>query len=176
MYNFIFNPISILLTLYNLQNKVILMNICLLKLSPVQQDDLSWLTHWSRVTHICVSKLTIIGSYNGLSPGRRQAIIWTNAGILLIRSLGTSFSEILSEIHTFSFKKMHLNMSSGKWRPWCLGLNVLTKCPGTFPHMFSDFSVYTTVRLSDISVGLESFSNLLNSMPRKVKVLILKTV
>ena len=42
------------------------------------------LTHWGRVTHICVSKLTIIGSDNGLSPDRRQAIIWTNAGILLI--------------------------------------------------------------------------------------------
>ena len=39
-----------------------------------------YLTHWGRVAHICVSKLTIIGSDNGLSPGRRQAIIWTNAG------------------------------------------------------------------------------------------------
>ena len=39
------------------------------------------LTHWGRVTHICVSNLTIIDSDNGLSPGRRQAIIWTNAGI-----------------------------------------------------------------------------------------------
>ena len=47
------------------------------------------------MTHICVSKLTIIGSDNGLSPGRRQAIIWTNAGILLIRTLGTIFREIL---------------------------------------------------------------------------------
>ena len=83
------------------------------------------LTHWGRVTHICVSKLTIIGSDNGLSPGRRQAIIWTNGGILLIRPLGTNFSEILSEIHTFSFKKMHLKTSSAKWRPFCLGLNVL---------------------------------------------------
>ena len=54
------------------------------------------------MTHICVSKLTIIGSDNGLSPGRRQAIIWTNAGILFIRT------------------------SSGKWRPFCLGLNELT--------------------------------------------------
>ena len=79
------------------------------------------LTHWGRVTHKCVSKLTIIGSDNGLSPGRRQAIIWTNAGILLIRPLGTNFSEI----YTLSFKKMHLEMSSGKWRPSCLGLNVL---------------------------------------------------
>ena len=74
------------------------------------------------MTHICVSKLTIIGSDNG----RRQAIIWTNAGILLIRILGTNFGEILSKIPTFSFKKMHLKMSSAKWRPFCLGLNVLT--------------------------------------------------
>ena len=59
------------------------------------------LTHWGRVTHKCVSKLTIIDPDNGLSPGQRQAIIWTNAGILLIRTLGTNFSEILCEIHSF---------------------------------------------------------------------------
>ena len=84
------------------------------------------LTHWGRVTHICVNKLTTIGSDNGLSPGRRQAIIWTNAGILLIGPLGTNIGEILIKIWTFSFNKMHLKMSSGKWRPSCLGLNVLT--------------------------------------------------
>ena len=83
------------------------------------------LTHWGRVTQICVSKLTIIGSDNGLSPGRRQAIIWTNAGILLIRTLGTNFSEILGEIHSFSFTKMHLKMSSAKWRLFGLHLNEL---------------------------------------------------
>ena len=77
------------------------------------------------MTHICVGKLTILGSDNGLSPGRRQAIIWTNAGILLIGPLGTNFSEILIGILTFSFKKMRLKMSSVKWRPFCLGLNVL---------------------------------------------------
>ena len=86
------------------------------------EDDL---THWGRVTHIWVGKLTIIGSDNGLLPGWRQAIIWTNAGILLIRALGTNFSEILSEICASSFKKMHLKMLSAKWRPFCLGLNVL---------------------------------------------------
>ena len=59
-------------------------------------------------------------------PGRRQAIIWTSAGILLIGSLGTNFSEILIGIQTFSFRKMQLKMSSAKWRPFCLGLNVLT--------------------------------------------------
>ena len=83
------------------------------------------LTHWGRETHICVRKLTIIASYNGLSPDRRQAIIWTNAGILLIRSLGTNFSDFLSKIRAFSFKKMHLKMLSAKWRPFCLGLIVL---------------------------------------------------
>ena len=77
------------------------------------------------MTHICVSKLTIIGSDNGLSPDRRQAIIWTNAGLLLIGPLGTNFSEILIEILTFLFKKMHLKVSSVKQQPFCLGLNVL---------------------------------------------------
>ena len=77
------------------------------------------------MTHICFSRLTFIGSDNGFSPGRRQAIIWTNAGMLLIRTLGTNFSEILIEIDTFSFKKMHLKKSSGKRRPFCLGLNML---------------------------------------------------
>ena len=72
------------------------------------------LTHSGRVTHICVTKLTIIGSDNSLSPGRRQAIIQTNAGILLMGALGTNVSEILIKIYTFSLKKMHLKMSSGK--------------------------------------------------------------
>ena len=84
------------------------------------------LTHWGRVKHICISKLTIIGSDNGLSPDWRQAIIWTNAGLLLIGPLGTNFSEILIQILTFSFKKMHLKVPSVKRRPFCLGLNVLS--------------------------------------------------
>ena len=83
------------------------------------------LTHWGRVRHICISKLTIIGSDNGLSPGRRQTIIWTNAGILLIGPLGANFSETSIKILTFSFKKMRLKVSSAKWRPFCLGLNGL---------------------------------------------------
>ena len=76
------------------------------------------------MTYICVVYLTIIGSDNGLSPSRRQAIIWTNAGILLIRPLGPNFSDILIKIDTFSLKKMHLKMSSAKRRPFCLGLIV----------------------------------------------------
>ena len=67
---------------------------------------------------ICFSKLTIIGSDNGLSPGRHQAIIWTNAEILLTGSLEINFSEILITIHIFSFTKMPFKMSSGNWRPF----------------------------------------------------------
>ena len=100
-----------------------------------------YLTHWGRVTHICVSKLTITGSDNGLSPGRRQAIIWTNAGILLIGALGTNVSEILIKICTFSLKKMLLKMSSGKRRPSCLGLNVLKWLGiGSFCKVVATFS------------------------------------
>ena len=85
-----------------------------------------YLTHWGRMTHLCISKVTSIASDNGLSPGRRQAIIWNNAGILLIGPLGTNVSEILIAIQTFSLKKIRLKMSSAKCRPFCLGLNVLT--------------------------------------------------
>ena len=67
----------------------------------------------------------IIGSDNGLSPVRRQAIIGTNAGILLIGPLGTNFSEILIGIQTFSFKKLRLKTGSAKWRLFCLGLSEL---------------------------------------------------
>ena len=57
--------------------------------------------------------------------GRRQAFIWNNAGILLIGPFGTNFNEMLIKICIFSFKKMHLKLSSGNWRPFCLSLNVL---------------------------------------------------
>ena len=113
--------------LYNihLQHSIRCDSNCLQNLHHAMRCNLNCLTHWGRVTHICVSKLTIIGSDNGLAPGRRQAIIWTNDGILLIGPLGTNFNEILIVYQTFSFKKMHLKMSSAKWRPFCLGLNVL---------------------------------------------------
>ena len=54
-----------------------------------------------------------------------QAITWTIAEILLIRLLGTNFSELLIRINSFLFKKMHLKMSSGKCCPFCPSLNVL---------------------------------------------------
>ena len=64
-----------------------------------------FLTHWGRATHICVSKPTIIASDNGLSPGRRQAIIWNNAGILSIGLLGTNFSEIFNRNSDIFFQE-----------------------------------------------------------------------
>ena len=75
------------------------------------------LTHWGRATHICVGNLTIIASDNGLSPGRSQAIIWTNAGILLIRPLRTNFNEILIGSQTFSFV---CEMACTLSRPQCV--------------------------------------------------------
>ena len=83
-----------------------------------QTTGIPYLTHWGRVTHIYVGKLT--NTDNGLLPGRRQIIIWTNAGILVNGPLGTNFRKI----HIFSFKKMHLKMSSANWRLFCLGVNV----------------------------------------------------
>ena len=68
-----------------------------------------------------VSELGSIGSGNGLSPVRRQAITWTNVELLLIRPLGTHLSEIRIKIQYFLFMKMHLQMSSAKWPPLCLG-------------------------------------------------------
>ena len=96
--------------------------------SPVLESrERRWPRWIKKALHIGIKRLwlTIIGSDNGLSPDRRQAIIWTNAGLLLIGPLGTNFSEILIEILTFSFKKMRLKVSSAKRRPFSLRLNVL---------------------------------------------------
>ena len=88
------------------------------------------------MTHICVGNLTIIGSDNGLSPGRRQAIIWTNDGILSIRPVGTNFSDILAEINNIFiqenvFKSVVCDMAAINflgtgaiiWLPQCKGSN-----------------------------------------------------
>ena len=80
------------------------------------------LIHWGQVMHIQPSLVQIITC---CLVGRRQAIICTNAGILLIGPLGTNISEMLIEILIFSFKKMHLKITSAKWWPFYLSLNVL---------------------------------------------------
>ena len=102
---------------------------------------------------ICVSKLNVNGSDNGLSPGRCQAIIWTSAGILLIGPLGTNFSEILVAIITFSFKKMRLKVSSAKPRPFCLGFNVLSNI-WTVAFQHPHYKDKTVVRPSYLCNGI----------------------
>ena len=67
----------------------------------------------------------IICSDKGLLPGRRQAIIWSIARIVLIGPFGINLSEILIEIDAIFFNKMQLKMSSAKWHLFRLGLNEL---------------------------------------------------
>ena len=83
---------------------------------------LSLLTHWGWVTHSCIGNLTIIGSDKGWSAGWYQAIIWTDAGIWLIRLLGTHFIEFLWR---FFIQKMYLEALSAKGQPFYLGPNML---------------------------------------------------
>ena len=92
--------LSFLFHYVNLPKGELFVNLCV-----------STLIDWGWVTHICVGNLAIIGSDNCLSPGRRHAIIWTDAGILLIGPSETDFNEILIKNHTFSFKKIYLKMS-----------------------------------------------------------------
>ena len=101
----------------------------------IKNDIFSWicntilpkvLTHLPLVPHVCVKESVNIGSDNGLSPNRRQAIIQTNVWLLSIGLLGTNFSENLIKIQNFSFTKMHLKTSSAKWRPFFPGGDELT--------------------------------------------------
>ena len=84
-----------------------------------------------------IFQLAIIGSDNGLSPGRRQAIIWTIAGILLIGPLGTNFSEILIGIQENAFENVVCKMAS-----ICLGLNELMGVPSNGGHKSYSYLPY----------------------------------
>ena len=95
------------------------------------------------VPHICVTECLSIGSDNGLSPIRRQAIIWTNAGLLSIEPLGTNFSEILSKRQNFSFTEIHLKISPAKWRPFYPGGDELINFLSFSQHCFlSHFALH----------------------------------
>ena len=114
-------------------------------------------THRGRVTHIVISKSTIICSDNGLSPDRCQAIIWTNTGILLIGPLGTNFSKILIKIHTFSIKKMHLK--NGKWKMWSIlsGPQCLNSlAPGKFEWNFTHVIFKQILVIDDWGISCEN--------------------
>ena len=85
--------------------------------------------------------------------------------MLLIGPLGTNFSEILIGIQTFSFKKTHLKMSSAKWRPFCLGLNVLKlphiHCNPFILHLFQErHDLFCKTQFVFTSLLTESFGSL----------------
>ena len=74
------------------------------------------------MTHICASKLISISSDNGLAPGRRQAIIWTNAGILTLQDkLQWNFNR-----NSYIFIQENAFENAWKWWPFCIGLNELS--------------------------------------------------
>ena len=89
------------------------------------QSVVVFLTHSCCVTHICVSKLSIIGSDNGLSPAWHQAIIWPNTGILSIRILGPKFQWNLKQnlcvvIQENAFKNVVCEVTAIVSRPQCV--------------------------------------------------------
>ena len=96
------------------------MDIQCLKTERIAHGYMECYNEWTDI-----SRWTHISDY-GLWTSRRQASIWTNAGLLSIGPLRTNFSGILFKIQQFSLKKMHLKMSSAKRRLCGLGLNVLT--------------------------------------------------
>ena len=51
------------------------------------------------------SNLEKIGQLTPESPVRHEAIIWTNAGIMLIGSLGINFGDIWIKIYYFLLKE-----------------------------------------------------------------------
>ena len=85
--------------------------------------------------------LANIGSGNGLTPVRCQAITWTNTDLLLITPVATNFSEILIKIQQFSFKKMHVkNAVCGKAAilsaRLCVNSPCLSPVPALLPLLF----------------------------------------
>ena len=81
----------------------------------------------------------------------RLAISWFNAGILFIWPWGTNFNEVIIEIYIFAFKEMHLKMSSAKWRPFCLCLNVLKLGKKKYSN------VYGRYRMSIVEMCLHKY-------------------
>ena len=77
------------------------------------------------MTHICVIKVTIIGSDNGSSPGRRQAIIWTKCWDTVNRTLGNKLQWNLNRnlyifIQENAFENVVWKMAAIMSRPQCV--------------------------------------------------------
>ena len=131
------------------------------------------LTHCGIVKHICVNKLTIIGSDNGLSPGRCQAIIWTNAAILLIVPLVTNFSESQSKFKHFhwknTFEVVICEILSISHRPQCVNTAVTLYFRCAFSAVSSMPSIFFTAR------PVWKIMNLIDKYPLKLRYYALLT-
>ena len=105
----------------------------------------------SRLGDVCQSQLWPMGSSHTLSHSinsNRYSTQMCHAYPDIPLTLNWHNSR--GNTDTFSFKKMYLKMSSGKWRPSCLGLNVLNsvtsyKC--SYPRTCNAFLVLTQFQL-----------------------------
>ena len=78
-----------------------------------------WWRHHAICWPCCVVQVPCIYRWH-------QAITWTSVGLLLIRSLGTNFSEIGIKIKSLTFRSMHFKISLAKRQHFCSDLNVST--------------------------------------------------
>ena len=98
----------------------------------------------------------IIGSNNGLSPARCQAITWTGAGIVWIALLGTNFSQILIDIENFHSRKCIWKCHLQNLQPFYLSLNVLNipkQHYQTLPGMWLHFLPVTNSSMTPLCQG-----------------------
>ena len=109
--------------------------------------------------HICVSKLNIIDSNNGLAPDRQQAIFRNQFWDISIWPLGTTFSEMSLEIHTFSFNKMDVKMSSATILSWPQYVNLRfgDLLPCTVITLNQLFLVYFDLYVKIISICISLY-------------------
>ena len=120
-------------------------------------SEIIHLTHWGRVTHICVSNLIIIVSNNGLAPGRRRAIIWTNAGILLIWPLGTNYSKMFDKRKCIW--KCRLQNGVHWSRPQCFGITI-TPLKGQWVNSYIFQELYITHNMQPLTLPTGVFDGL----------------
>ena len=81
------------ITAYFLQEMTLVFQCCRLNIlhySDTLLSGLLSLTNWGWVMHKCISRLTIIGSDNGLLPDRCQAIIWKKCWNITDWTLGNT--------------------------------------------------------------------------------------
>ena len=118
-------------------------------------------THWGQVTLICLSNLTIIGSGNGLSPGRCHAITWTHAGILLTDKLQWNFNQIsYIFIQASAFEKVFCKMADILSQPQCL--NKLYHCRDLNAHEYKLYEIQIQIMLIQIKHVKEKIRTQLN--------------